>query len=681
MTYRFEDWQRKATQDLKGKSLDSLKIQSEENIVIQPLYHAEQIDESLIYPSRRIDFKGHYQRTINAVYIDEKNIEIAREQAIYALSTGASALCLSWGGGVKEKGIQIRHIKQLERFFDGIWLDAIPVYFDLGEEYIEKIGILAKFLLKHYEHKAQNIDICLGIDPFALWVQQGVLREKIEVQLPQLFALYDTIKPLFPKLRLFEFNHGVYYNAGCDEAQDLAYSISSAIAMIKEIEKHSHWTMARCFEEIAFHLTVDSRFFHGIAKIRALKQLWARIQELCGLHEYIAPSIRLGFAKRFLSRYDSAVNMLRNTAVSFTAFIGGASVVYALPFDGDHGSELGFRIAKNTPMLLNLESHLHEVTDPAGGSFLIEKLTTDLCEQAWRIFQEIETIGFENALIEGKIQHAIEQKQQKKQQLVAKRKLAVTGVSEFPLLTEKPIKGTEISFANRIASNQIPSNQPKASRDEIDQCTPLEMREKIQKVLHQPQDFVMAWLDLCEYADIKALWMSRQSYDCYSPTIATLSLVPIAQDFERLRDRSEDFYAKHGHYPKVFVASFGTLSQHLPRTSFIKNLLEAGGFEAVLSNGDELLSVAMALQQCQEQNAKAIVICGSDHMIDPLAVELLKTCNQADIVQIWRAGAIKDDAVRQSYAQCSFPLTGTIAIGNDMPEILNRLWQVYEEQV
>jgi methylmalonyl-CoA mutase len=683
--YRFEDWQAKATKDLKGKALGTLTSRSEDNIEIQPLYTAEHLDQSKLHPSRRIDATGQYQRTINAVYIDEKDPQLAREQALYALRTGASALCISWGGGAQERGVLIRHLRHLESFFEGIWLEAIPIYFELGEEYIEKLGILGCFLVKHYQEKASFINISLGIDPFTVWLTQGVLREKLAQQLPQLLAIYEPLKQQFPKLRLFEFNHGIYHHAGCDEAQDLAYSLSSAIALIRELEGFTRWSMVRCFEEIGFHLSVDSRFFHGIAKLRACKQLWARIQELCGLSTYQAPVIRLGFSQRFLSKYDPAVNILRNTAMSFTAFIGGASVVYSTPFDGKDCSELGFRLAKNTPMLLSLESHLHEVTDPAGGSFLVESLTTQLCEQAWLIFQGIEKIGFKQAIIQGDIQKAIQSKELQKKASVAKRRIAITGVSEFPLLTEKKLKGTEKSFTEALAQKRNEQATATVVQQQADHplISPLEMRTLVQaSLLEGKPDATLSaqWQKLCEFADIKALWMARQTYDCFSETIDTLKLIQQAGEFEALRDQGQAFYEKHGHYAKVFVASFGSLTQHLPRTSFIKNLLEAGGFEAILSEG-EALSVEQAISQLRNSQASILVICGSDTMVDPLAISLLNHIVGADVSlkQAWRAGAIKDEALKQSYEQCAFSLTGTIALGHDMPKLLNELWAVYEE--
>jgi len=134
-----------------------------------------------------------------------------------------------------------------------------------------------------------------------------------------------------------------------------------------------------------------------------------------------------------MAKYDPFVNMLRTTVAAFAAGTGGAASVTVLPFDERLGLPDAFsrRIARNTSSLLISESHVAEVTDPAGGAYAVEKLTDDTARAAWELFGEIDSAGGLDALRE-----SIEATASKRALAIAKRKQPITGVSEFPNLHE-----------------------------------------------------------------------------------------------------------------------------------------------------------------------------------------------------------------------------------------------------
>ena len=95
------------------------------------------------------------------------------------------------------------------------------------------------------------------------------------------------------------------------------------------------------------------------------------------------------------SKHDPWVNMLRGTVAAFAAGVGGADAVTVVPFDEPLGvpDAFGRRIARNTSSLLIEESHVAAVTDPAGGSYAVEKLTDDLAVAGWAELGRIEADG------------------------------------------------------------------------------------------------------------------------------------------------------------------------------------------------------------------------------------------------------------------------------------------------
>ena len=129
---------------------------------------------------------------------------------------------------------------------------------------------------------------------------------------------------------------------------------------------------------IYFRLAADADQFLTIAKFRALRKLWARVEEACGL----APEpvfVSAETAWRMMTQRDPYVNMLRTTIAAFAAGLGGADAITVLPFTAALGLPDRFarRIARNTQLMLLEESNLAKVSDPAAGSGGIEDLTDE----------------------------------------------------------------------------------------------------------------------------------------------------------------------------------------------------------------------------------------------------------------------------------------------------------------
>ena len=187
-------------------------------------------------------------------------------------------------------------------------------------------------------------------------------------------------------------------------------------------------------DALSFLLVADADEFLSVAKFRALRRLWARVEEACGL----APKpIRLHAetAWRMTTRRDPWVNLLRTTVAAFSAGIGGADAVTVLPFTTALGLPDAFarRLARNTQLILLEEANLWRVADPAAGAGGFEALTDALCEKAWALFQEIEREGgIVESLARGSLQARIAAVRAAREKAVATRKEPITGTSEFP---------------------------------------------------------------------------------------------------------------------------------------------------------------------------------------------------------------------------------------------------------
>ena len=120
---------------------------------------------------------------------------------------------------------------------------------------------------------------------------------------------------------------------------------------------------------IYFRLSADADQFLTIAKFRAVRKLWARVEEACGLAPKPA-HVAAETAWRMMTRRDPYVNMLRTTIAVAAAGLGGADSITALPHTAALGLPDAFarRIARNTQLILLEESNLAKVGDPAAGS-------------------------------------------------------------------------------------------------------------------------------------------------------------------------------------------------------------------------------------------------------------------------------------------------------------------------
>ena len=254
----------------------------------------------------------------------------------------------------------------------------------------------------------------------------------------------------------------VVHEAGGSEAQELAYALAVALAYLRAIEA-SGVAHDDARHLIYFRLAADADQFLTMAKLRALRLLWARIEEACGL-DGRPIFIAVETAWRMMTRRDPAVNMLRATVAVVAAGLGGADAITVLPYTAAIGLPDAFarRIARNTQLILIEEANLAKVADPAAGSGGIEAITRALCSAAWTLFHEIEQAGGAAAALEtGLIQPKVAAVRAARETAVARSEAPLTGTSAFPDIMEAraavlaPAPTLPLSRAGVLASMRL----------------------------------------------------------------------------------------------------------------------------------------------------------------------------------------------------------------------------------
>ncbi len=433
-----------------------------------------------------------------------------------------------------------------------------------------------------------------------------------------------------PKARAVGVDTTAYHHAGASEAQDLAVSLATAIAYLKAMTAAGLDIDTAC-RQIAFTYAVDCDFFEAIAKVRAARKLWARIAEACGAAEPARAMVaHARTADRMMSQRDPWVNMLRTTVAAFAAGIGGAASVSVLPYDAALGLPDGLsrRVARNTQVVLNEEAYLSRVIDAGGGSWYIEALTDQLARAAWTLFQDIEKSGgIVKSLTEGAVQGRIDATWNDRLKNLAKRKDPLTGVSEFPNIKEKPVEHPAPDYAalRSAAAGRL---------------SDLRGRSPAVGELGGGEAGALTAAAVAAAAGGATLGALAKALAGEPVRIAALSRRRLAEPFEALRNASDDFLARTGQRPAIFLASIGPIAQHTARASFAKNFFEVGGIEALTNNGFK--DAAEAAKGFVDSGAKIAIICSSDKIYEEHATQVAQALKQAGVQYLFLAGSPGD---------------------------------------
>jgi methylmalonyl-CoA mutase len=199
-----------------------------------------------------------------------------------------------------------------------------------------------------------------------------------------------------PGFRGLSLQVDYFGNRGATAVQQLAFGLNTAATYLGELPS-AELPIADVAAALQVHVAVNPNYFMELAKLRALRRLWATL-----LHAYQLPATAAASLKVFASTatwsqttLDPHTNLLRVTTETMAAVLGGADAVSVTPFDGLYQTpnEFSTRIARNLPIILREETGLNRVVDPAAGSYYLETLTDELAQSAWALFQRIEAAG------------------------------------------------------------------------------------------------------------------------------------------------------------------------------------------------------------------------------------------------------------------------------------------------
>lgn len=571
-----EIWKDLVERTLKGAALDKLVVRSADALPIEPLY-----DASSIKSSSPLKPRGRWRV---AQRLDHPDPQEASALAGSDASGGADEIVLSFAGAATARGFGL-DASRPDR------LDLVLADIDLGQTRLRletapfdgrpiaesMLGLVSRRAL---DAKALAIDF--GLDPVGDMSRMGGLPLGWPDPSERFAGTVNLLRQNGFARRLARIDTRAAHEAAASEAQELAFALSTGVAYLRTLEAKGIGP-GEARRLLSFLLVTDADEFLSIAKFRAMRRLWAKIEKACGLMpEPIELSAETAW--RMMTRRDPYGNILRTTLAAFSAGIGGADSITVLPFTAAIGLPDAFarRVARNLQHVLIEESQLWRVADAAAGSGAFETLTEALAHKAWELFQEIEREGgIVESLGQGKLQRRIAAVRARRESEIARRKAPIIGVSQFALLSE-----AEVAV--------LAAPQPHASMRTYpikDKCEPL-------------------------------------------PSIR------FAEDFERSRDRADAYFARTGRRPRAFLANLGSAASFMPRRNFAKSLFEGGGIETV--ENERPATLIGIVEAFRNSGAPLVCLCSSDEVYMQQGADAARALREAGAAKLAIAGQERD---------------------------------------
>ncbi|MAZ29591.1 MAG: methylmalonyl-CoA mutase [Cytophagaceae bacterium] len=382
--------------DLDGAEYNKTLVwHTPEGIDVKPFYHREETTmlEVPAFPKTwKIGEETYISNTV-------KTVEKLNDLAVY----GVEAICLK-----ADKKFDIPAI------FSAIPVD-FPIYLNLSffdTAFAE--AIQAQSILSGHQ-------VFLNIDPIGRLAADGNWFDKMDKDLANLGDLLSSEK----KTNTISIDVALFQNAGATIVQQLAYALAQANEYLNRYGKKTG--------KLTFTVAVGSNYFFEIAKLRALRILYATLAKEYNAGESCHIVARPTLRNKTI--YDYNTNLLRTTTECMSAILGGADTVLNLPYDYIYHktNDFGQRISRNQLLILKEESYFDTLQTPARGSYYIEGLTQQFADRALALFKEIETGGgFLAQLKPGLIQKKIKESAAHEQQLFDKQEKVLLGTNKHP---------------------------------------------------------------------------------------------------------------------------------------------------------------------------------------------------------------------------------------------------------
>ncbi|MFO1336160.1 MAG: methylmalonyl-CoA mutase [Piscinibacter sp.] len=582
-------WLKAAAKSAPAGKVEALNWITPEGITVKPLYTAADtagLPHADTLPGFAPFLRGP-QATMYAVrpwtirqYAGFSTAEASNDFYRKALAAGAQGVSVAFDlathrgydsdhprvtGDVGKAGVAIDSVEDMKILFDGIPLDKVSVSMTMNGAVLP---VLAGYVVAAEEQGVSQ-------DKLSGTIQNDILKEfmvrntYIFPPEPSMRAIGDIIEYTaknMPKFNSISISGYHMQEAGANQALELAFTLADGKEYVKT-------ALAKGLDvdefagRLSFFWAIGMNFYLEVAKMRAARLLWWKIMKEFNPKNPKSLMLRThcqtsGWS---LTEQDPYNNVVRTTIEAMAAVFGGTQSLHTNALDEAIAlpTEFSARIARNTQLIIQEESHITNVVDPWAGSYMMEKLTQDMADAAWKIIEEVDAMGgMVKAVDSGWAKLKIEASAAEKQARIDSGKDVIVGVNKYKLAKEDPIEILEVDN-HAVRENQVRRlNALKAKRDAakvkaaLDALTTCAESGK-GNLLDLSIQAIRLRATVGEVSDALEKAWGRHRADTQKVTGVYAAAYDSAEGWDKLKGEIAAFAEEQGRRPRVMIAKLG----------------------------------------------------------------------------------------------------------------------------
>jgi len=661
---RLDAWKRSADRVSPGGSADNLVWQTPEGLAVKALYTAADV-AGLPYTDTLPGFEPFVrgpQPTMYAVrpwtirqYAGFSTAEESNAFYRQTLAGGGQGVSVAFDlathrgydsdhprvvGDVGKAGVAIDSVEDMKILFAGIPLGEVSVSMTMNGAVLP---VLAGYVVAAEEQGVAQADLSGTI-------QNDILKEfmvrntYIYPPTPSMRIIADIIEYTaqhMPKFNSISISGYHMQEAGASQTLELAFTLADGREYVRA-------ALARGMNvddfagRLSFFFGIGMNFYLEIAKLRAARLLWWRIMKAFEPKNPKSLMLRThcqtsGWS---LTEQDPYNNVVRTAIEAMAAVFGGTQSLHTNSFDEAIAlpSDFAARIARNTQLLIQDETHITSVVDPWAGSYLIESLTQQMADKAWAIVEEVEAMGGMTKAVEsGWAKLKIEAEAAEKQARIDSGRDVIIGVNRYRPEKEEPLPIREIDNTAVRTAQVKRLAEVRAKRDAAAVRSALDALTEAAKsgtgnVLDLAIRAVRARATVGEISDaLEKVW---GRYRATTQTVSGVYGAQFATDktWTTLKRDIETFATAEGRRPRIMVAKLGQ-DGHDRGAKVIATAFADLGFDVDI--GPLFQTADEAALQAIENDVHAIgvsTLAGGHKTLVPAVIDALRKAGADDII-------------------------------------------------
>src|SRR5690242_12059238 len=467
-------------------------------------------------------------------------------------------------GDVGKAGVAIDSVEDMKILFDGIPLEKMSVSMTMNGAVLP---VLAGYIVAAEEQGVSQ-------DQLQGTIQNDILKEfmvrntYIYPPEPSVRIVADIIEYTtkhMPRFNSISISGYHMQEAGATAVQELGFTLADGLEYVRAALSRG-LNVDDFAGRLSFFFAIGMNFFMEVAKLRAARLLWARIMHQFEPKKPGSLMLRTHCQTSGVSLTEQQPynNVVRTAYEALAAVLGGTQSLHTNSFDEAIAlpTEHSARIARNTQLILAEETGVTHVVDPLAGSYYVEALTASLADAAWKLIEEVESLGgMTKAVDNGMPKLRIEESAARRQAAVDRGTETIVGVNKYRLENEPPVDVREIDNSE-VRRQQIERLQRvRSTRDQERVDAALEAITKgaaaDANLLERSIEAVRARATVGEISDAMEQVFSR-----HRAVIRTISGVYAGayegdEEFTRVKGEIDHFVEEQGRRPRILVAKLG----------------------------------------------------------------------------------------------------------------------------